>query len=405
MSREQKLSELFDPDAKPYALEGVRVVEISNTNFVAQIAAAILCELGAHVIKIEPPGGDPARYVTPYGVLIEGVGIPYYIENRCKEIVTLDFEKDRERIIQLISQADIVIDGMKPGELDRLGIGYRQLRVLNPKVIYLSISPFGSVGEFAEKFSNVPYSDLTAQAYNGYPTLIGNPYLQDEAHQTPLRAGIWVATIMAGVQAAISALVSLYWRELSGEGQFIDIAINEVLSAVHLVPYIVGFFFEKPRGKYGLIDYILYPFGYYKTADGYVAIATPTDADFRALLKILRLWKIEPDWRYGIDRISDDVERIKELDEKVRQAVARYKTSELIAKVIRRGVLYKKVPLLRSLERHIGSPVVVELYPISRVVEEKHWYIRRSLKVVTIGDKKVVIPSSPFKFSAVRVKT
>ncbi|MEM0276909.1 CoA transferase [Pyrobaculum sp.] len=405
MSSRQKLETLFEPNNKPYALEGVKVVEISYTNFAAQIAAAILCELGADVIKIEPLGGDPSRYVTPYGVLIdEKVGIPYFIENRCKNIVEIDFNNEKEKILDYVKQSDIIIDGYKPGELDHLGVGYRQIQNINPDIIYVAVSPFGSFGELAEKYSNIPYSDLTAQAYNGYPTLIGNPYLQGEKYQYPLRAGIWVATILAGVQAAISALVALYWREISGEGQFIDVAVNEVLSAVHLVPYIVGFFFEKHREKYGLLDYIIYPFGYYKTADGYVSIATPTDADFRALLKILGLWKIEPDWRFAIDRISDDVERIKELDEKLRQAISKYSTRKLLEKVNRYIQLYRKIPILKLIERHAGAPVVVELYMLNRVLEERHWYIRKSLQVVEISGRKIVIPASPFKLSATRTK-
>ncbi|MEM5830404.1 MAG: CoA transferase, partial [Candidatus Aenigmatarchaeota archaeon] len=316
------LQELFKPEGKPLPLEGVLVVEISYTNFAAQIAAAILAELGARVIKIEPPEGDPSIYVTPYGVTLDNnIGIPYFIENRYKEIIKLDFSKDKEKIIEILSKADIIIDGMKPGHLDKLGLGYRQIEAANPRAIYIAISPHGHFTEYAELNANIPDSDLTAQAYNGYPSIIGNPYLTDEKHLAPLRAGVWAATAMAGVHAALSALVALYWREISGEGQFIDVATYEVLSAVHIVPYIVGFFFEKPRTKYGLIDYIIYPFGYYKTLDGYVAIATPTDADFRALLKLLKLWKIEPDWRYGVDRISDDIERIKELDEEVRNRI------------------------------------------------------------------------------------
>jgi len=403
MSREEKLRELFTGKDKPLLLEGVSVVEISKVNFAAQIASALLAELGARVIKVEPPGGDPARYVTPFGVLIREVGIPYFIENRYKEIFEADLRD--EKVFQLLSNADVVIDGMKPGVLDNLGLGYRQLSAANPKVIYVAVSPYGHFGEVAEKNANIPDSDLTAQAYNGYPSIIGNPYLTDEVHSYPLRAGIWAATIMAGVQAALATLVALYWREVSGEGQFIDVATHEVLSAVHIVPFIVGLFFEKPRTKYGLIDYIIYPFGYYKTADGYVAVATPTDADFRALLKILGLWKIEPDWKYAIDRIADDVERIRELDEKMRNAISKFKTKELIYDVLRRRAFFRRVPLLRWLERHAGSPVVVELYPLERVVTEKHWYIRNSLQIIKLLNRDVVIPLSPFKFSHVKTRS
>jgi len=405
--REEKLRELFSSEGKPMALEGVSVVEISDTNFAAQIASSILAELGAHVVKVEPPEGDPARYVTPYGVTVEGVGIPYYIENRYKEVVRVDL-REHGKISSIVEKADVVVDGMRPGLLDSLGLGYRQLSEKNPRLIYVAISPYGHFGDFAERNANIPDSDLTAQAYNGYPSIIGNPYLTDEAHSYPLRAGVWAATVMAGVQAALSAILALYWREVSGEGQFIDVATHEVLSAVHIVPYVVGFFFEKPRTKYGLIDYIIYPFGYYRTADGYVAIATPTDADFRALLKVLKLWSIEPDWRYGIDRIADDIERIKELDDIMRSVVSRYRTRELIRKVIKRGyltrILARVIPPLRRLERHLGSPVVVELHPIERIVQERHWYIRNFLQIKKISNKNIVLPLSPFKFSNVRTR-
>lgn len=377
-------------------LKDITVIEISNTNFAAQIAASMLCELGAKVIKIEPPGrGDPARWVTPYGTLIEDKGIPYFIENACKEIVYLDMDNDKEKIIDIIKKSDILIDGLKPGEMHTRGFGYLEIQKLNPRAIYLAISPYGHFTTYAEKNANIPDSDLTAQAYNGYPSLIGNPYLEDKEHEAPLRAGIWVATIMAGVVGAFAALVALYHREFTGRGQFIDIATHETLSLIHLVPYIVGFFFNKSRPKYGLLDYIIYPFGYYRTKDGYVAVATPTDADFRALLKVVKLWKIEPDWRYAIDRISDDIKRIKELDDLIRSKIKEYTTLELIKKLIKYNSLYRKFVIFRPLQRHIGNPVIVKLYTLREVVNESHWYIRQSL----IKYNNIILPNSPFKLS------
>ncbi|MEM1578223.1 MAG: CoA transferase, partial [Archaeoglobaceae archaeon] len=289
MRRDEILMKLFSEDSKPFALEDVNVVEIADANFSAAIAGSLLAEMGARVLKIE--FDDEAKKITPWGVEIGGVGIPYLVESRNKEIIKFSDEA-KEKIFS----ADIILDGTKPGYLDSLEIGYRQISEKNPRAIYVAISPFGHYTSKAKEFRNVPDSDLTAQAYNGYPTLIGNPYLKGE-HSYPLRAGIWAAWAMAGVNAAIGAMIALLERQKSGKGQFVDIATNDAIAVVTTFPAVMGFLFDKPRGRFGTIDYLVYPFGYHRVKDGYIALATPTDADFRALLKILRRWDLEPDWK------------------------------------------------------------------------------------------------------------
>lgn len=388
--RDEILAKLFSYEGKPSALEGSKVVEISKSNFVGSMVGALLRELGAEVVRVELPG-DSTRELSPYGVKIKGVGIPYIIENAGKRIVHLDLgrEEDREELKKLLLSCDVVIDATKPGYLDSIKLGYRYISNENPRIIYVAISPYGHFSKESRELCDIPDSDLTAQARNGYPSLIGNPSIRP----IPLRAGIWAAWSMAAICAVTGVLIALYERLRSGKGQFIDIATHEALAAVQQFPVIVGFLFGRPRPQYGFLDYILYPFGIYKVKDGYVTIATPYDTDFRAFLKLINRWDLEPDWKYATDRVTDDVDRIVELDKEVRKELAKYSINELIRKATRRGFLPE------ALRRLVGRPVIVRSYPLKETLSEKHWYVRNSLLKVDVDGKEVLIPNSPFRMS------
>ncbi|MEM4472277.1 MAG: CoA transferase [Archaeoglobaceae archaeon] len=386
MKRDEFLMKLFSEDSKPLALEDVKVVEIADENFAAAIASSLLAEMGARVLRVEI--GEEAKNISPFGVKINGVGIPYFVESRNKEIV-----KFGEEVKERIFSADIIIDGTTPGYLDSLGVGYKQISERNPKVIYVAISPFGHYTSKAKEFRNVPDSDLTAQAYNGYPTLIGNPYLTGE-RSYPLRAGIWAAWTMAGVNAAVGAMIALLERMKSGKGQFVDIATNDALSVVTTFPAIMGFLFGKPRGRFGTIDYLFYPFGYHKVKDGYIALATPTDADFRALLKIIKRWDLEPDWKYTLDRISDDLERIRQLDEELNKTLKKFTVKELLKRASK--FRKSKLPLV---SKFLGRPVIVKINTLREVLQDEHWKIRKSFLKVKVDEKEVIVPNSPIKAS------
>ncbi len=386
MKRDEILMKLFSEDSKPLALEDVFVVEIAEENFAAAITGSLFAEMGAKVLRVE--FSDEAKKISPFGVKIGEVGIPYFVESRNKEIV-----KFSDEIKEKIFSADVIIDGTLPGYLDSIGIGYRQISERNPKAIYVAISPFGHFTSKAKEFKNVPDSDLTAQAYNGYPMLIGNPYLSGE-HSYPLRAGLWAAWAMAGVNAAVGAMIALLERLRSGRGQFVDVATNDALAVVTTFPAVMGFLFEKPRGRFGTIDYLMYPFGYHKVKDGYIALATPTDADFRALLKILNRWDLEPDWKFTLDRISDDLERIRVLDEELNKTLRNFTI---------RGLLKKSAKMRKSrlpfFGKFLGRPVIVKINTLKEVLQDEHWKIRRSFLKVKLNGKEVLIPNSPIKAS------
>jgi CoA:oxalate CoA-transferase len=394
---ERLLSEMIDPRPdKTGSLENIRVLEVSSANYPATICASMLGELGAEVLKIEPPEGDPAREVTPYGVNIKGVGLPFLMENRNKRNITMDLstETGRANLKKLAGGADVLIDAMKPGELDAIEAGYRHLSDVNPSLIYVAVSPFGHFTSKAERCRDIPDSDLTAQAESGFSMLIGDPR-EPEPYNYPLRAGIWAASYMSGALATAGTLTALLHRNKTGEGQMVDIATNDAISAWQGFSAVWGFTMEQPRVRIGNFDWGLYPYGYYKAKDGYVTVCAALDHDFRGLLKILGRWDLEDDWKFLFDRLTDDPEKLQELETEIEKEIAKYTCDELFRKTFEYGIKATRDKL-----RSKGFPIVVETKLPHQVVEEKHWQIRKSFQEVDVpGFGKITIPASPPQMS------
>jgi crotonobetainyl-CoA:carnitine CoA-transferase CaiB-like acyl-CoA transferase len=275
-----------------------------------------------------------------------------------------------------------------------LGIGYKQLSQLNPGLIYVAISPFGHFTSKAEEFRNVPDTDLTAQAESGYPAIHGDPKAP-EPYNYPLRAGMWAAWYMAAGLSVAGTLVALYHKRKTGEGQMIDIATNDAITTWMAHSIIWGFTMEMPRVRLGSFDWCLYPYGYFKCKDGYVTIATSRDEDFRGLLKILGRWDLEDDWKYMLDRITDDIDRLEILGAELDKELAKYTRDELVKKA-----LDYSAKASRDRLRAKGLPIIVKTLTPSEVLKEQHWKVRNTLIEVnhpTHG--KFILPASVPKMS------
>jgi CoA:oxalate CoA-transferase len=378
------------------ALEGIRVLEIGHANFPGLVCGAMLGEMGADVIKIEPPEGDAAREATHHGRYIQGVGIPFVMESRNKMMITVDFEDEQGigNIKKLAEKADILIDAMKPGYLDTLEIGYRQLSLTNPRLLYACVSPYGHYTRKGSDFRNMPDTDLTAQSESGYPALTGDPRLP-EPENYPVRAGVWAATYMSAAVCVAGIMTALLHRDHTGEGQMVDMATYDALSAWMGFSHVWGFTNEKPRTRVGNYDWCLFPYGYYQAKDGYVTVAASSDADFRGLIKILGRWDLEDDWRFLFDRISDDPDKLDELEKEIKKEIGRHTLEELSKKTLAYGAKAAKDKL-----RSMGFPIIVKTLTPREVLTEKHWKIRHSFEELDIKDHgKVTIPSLPPRLS------
>jgi CoA:oxalate CoA-transferase len=374
------LAEVMNPEGKPEVLEDVLVLDASWENFSGIIAASFLAEFGAEVIKIEPPGGDPMRLVTPYGANLKGVGIPFLVEGRNKKYMTLDLrnsEQDRRDFARLAEKAAVVIETFAPGEMDSWGIGYRQLSQKNPGLIYVAITPYGQYTDKAKEFAHQPDADITCQAGSGLPAQVGDPANAPEPLNWPLRAGMWAGWYMSGLSAALGGTVALVHRQQTGEGQMVDVAAMDAYSSMVGFPATIGYTWEKPRPRIGVLDFILYPYGLWKCKDGYVVIAAPRDHDFRALLKVLGLWQLEDDWRYTADRIPDVVDQAMLLYKAIEEKTIRYTADELV----KRALTYS-AKSARSKWRGGGVPIVMKMMTPPMALESKQFAIRRVFQEV-----------------------
>lgn len=375
----QFLSKMMAVEGKAEALDDMMVLDLSYANFSGNVTASFFAEAGAEVIKVEPPEGDPSRILSPYGANKQDVGIPYLMESRNKRHITLDLSsaEGRENLKILAKRADILIETYAPGEMDEWGIGYRQLKELNPGLIYIAISPYGHYTAKGREMAEMPWTDLTSQAESGLAALIGDLPSSPEPYNWPTRAGFYAAGYTSAVGAACGGLIASFFKRRTGEGQMIDIATADAFASCVGFPPTIGYVWKKPRIRYGTLDYGLCPYGFFKCKDGYVAIACFRDQDFRAALKLLGRWKLEEDWKTLLDRITDDIDKVLELNSVVEEAVADLTYGEINEKFSTYSV-----KAARSKWRGGGLPVTTRMLTAREVLGEKHWQVRGAFSKV-----------------------
>lgn len=395
--REIFLKAMMVPDGKPEVLEDAVILDASYANMSGDICSSIYAEFGAEVIKIEPPEGDPSRKITPYGVNRNGTGVPFIMEARNKHYITLDLRKeaDREEFKKLVKKAHVVIETYKPGQMDEWGIGYRQLSEINPGLVYIAISPYGQYGKKAQEMLDIPDSDITGQAVSGTPANIGDTPNQGEPYNWPLRAGVWLAWYISGIEAALGGAVARYYTRDTGEGQMVDVATADAYVSLVGYPVTIGYTWDKARPRIGKHDFCLYPYGFWKSKDGIVAIAASRDHDFRALLKILNIWKHEDDWRFTFDRIPDILSQIEIFYKIIETETVKYTSDELIKKA-----LEYSIKSARSKWRGGGVPIVMKVQNTGATMQNPHWAKRNSFKEFDEpGIGKVKMPVNFIKMS------
>jgi len=252
------LAEIMNAEGKAEVLDDVLVLDVSSANFAGIIAASFLAEFGAEVIKIEPLAGDPARQITPFGVTVQGVGIPFMFEGRNKRYMTLDVKnnpEDRKTFAKLVRKAAVVIESFAPGEMDSWGIGYRQLSVDNPGLVYIALSAYGQYTDKAKESAKMPDTDLTSQAGSGLPAQMGGLPNEPEPLNWPLRGGMWAGWYISGLSAALGGTVALIHRQNTGQGQMVDVAGMDAYSSMVGMPATIGFTWEKARPRIGVMDF------------------------------------------------------------------------------------------------------------------------------------------------------
>jgi len=355
---------------KPEALEGVRVLDISYGNFAALFASSILAELGAEVIRIEPPEGDIARKMTPFGILHKGTGLAYLVEGRNKFHITLNLKtkEGREIYKKLVKKSDVVIESFKPGEADRLGIGYRQLREINNSLIYAAISAYGY---FGSEVNAKPDYDIIDQARSTVMFVTGEAEFDPEVpeeYKVPLRMGNWMGWYTGGAWAAYAILLALYWRSFSGRGQFIDICPSEAL--LRHANYNIQYYHEARKivPRAGPYDPAVFAYTVVRAKDAYVFIAGYTDPNWKGLTTMIGRPDLFEKYPTPKERLvfENQIEMRKEI-----QKWAETKTANEILDLAMKHNLDKS---------KVGTVVVGKIYSPKESSELEAWYERDILK-------------------------
>ena len=208
------------PETRCELLRPYRVLDL--TNEFGELAGRILADLGADVIKIEPPEGDPSRWRPPFVAQADREGsLAWWASNVNKRSVMLDLSdvEGQSHFRRLVQTTDFVLESFTPGFLDGLSLGYRALSEINPRLILVSITPFGQTGPY----SSYPATDLTLQALGGFL------YVNGDADRPPLRISADLAYRHGGGQGAAGALAALFHRNRSGRGQHVDVSIQDYI--------------------------------------------------------------------------------------------------------------------------------------------------------------------------------
>jgi len=292
------------------ALAGLRVLDLSRV-LAGPWAGQLLADLGAEVVKIERPGtGDDTRTWGPPW-LPDDAGQPttesaYYLSaNRNKRSVTIDIgtPEGQALIKELAANADILLENFKVGGLDQYGLDYASLRTVNPRLIYCSITGFGQTGPYA---SRAGY-DFLIQGMGGLMSLTGRP--DGEEGEGPVKVGVALTDVMTGLYASVAVLAALAYRERTGLGQHIDLALLDVQIATlanQASNYLVGGIAPKRMGN---AHPNIVPYQDFPTGDGYMIIAVGNDGQFKKLCETLD----RPEWS-GDERFATNPQRVMNRD-------------------------------------------------------------------------------------------
>jgi formyl-CoA transferase len=247
------------------ALNGVKILDLSRV-LAGPLCTMMFADMGAEVIKLEIPNkGDDTRAFGPF----QNEESAYFMNmNRNKKGITLNLKGEgKELFLKLVEQVDILIENYRPGTMEKLGIGYEELKIINPSLVYGCVSGFGHYGPYSER----PGYDLIGQAMSGIMSVTG------WSEEEPTRIGTAMADVLAGLSLTSGVLAALHYSKQTGIGQKVDVGIMDsgILSLQIITPtYLVGNELPKPTGNRYLSNY---PTDSFKAKDGNYVISAAND--------------------------------------------------------------------------------------------------------------------------------
>jgi len=268
-------------------LKSLRVIDLTRI-LAGPFCTQLLADLGADVIKIEGPRGDPVRQ---QGIMVDGLSWYFAQFNRNKKSVVLNLygDSDKNTLSRLLETADVLVENFRPGVLSDMGFGPGELEILNPRLIHASVNGYGTTGPYADR----PSFDFIAQAMSGFMSVNGPP------DGEPQRAAPPISDLVAGLYCAFGILAALHERESSGVGQQVESSLTGGL--ISMLAYLSAEYFatgEIPK-RTGNDHPIVSPYGLFRAKDGMIAVAPSTDVYVEKFLSALGLEQLLSDPHYA----------------------------------------------------------------------------------------------------------
>ncbi len=298
-------------------LQGIRVLDFTRV-LAGPAASLALADLGAEVLKIEPPGtGDETRSFPPFR---QGESHYFLSINRGKKSIVVDLKTETGLALvkDLSTKCDILIENYRPGVMDRLGLGYATLSALNPRLIYCAISGFGMTGPLRDR----PSFDIVMQALSGALSVNGEP------ERPPTKLGIPLGDLVGGINGPMGILAALYERSVTGRGRLIDVSLFDgMIGMLSYLPQLAFFTGEDPKPQ-GSQHPNLVPYGVFPCADGSIVIACLTNSFWGNICRALGMG----DW--AGDALFDTLEKRRDLrgvvNERISGITSRKTMNELV---------------------------------------------------------------------------
>jgi crotonobetainyl-CoA:carnitine CoA-transferase CaiB-like acyl-CoA transferase len=307
------------------ALDGMRVLEITQV-MSGPFCGLLLADLGADVIKVEKPDGDDSRRMAP--PTINGESAAFMTINRNKRGLGLNLksEEGREIFKRLAARADVLIENFRPGTMAVLGLGYEDLSALNPALIYCSISGFGQTGPYSERGG----FDLVAQAMSGLMSITGHP------DQPPVKVGVPIADLNAGLYACYAVLAAYIHRLKTGQGQRIDTSLLEAGLAYTFWESAIFFATGENPPPMGSAHRLLAPYQALRASDGYLTVGAGNQRNWEQLCRVIGREDLSSDSRFATN--GDRTRHQRELAETLEAVFATRSVAEWLAALERAGV-------------------------------------------------------------------
>jgi len=353
-------------------LAGIRVLDFTRV-LAGPAATLALADLGAEIIKIEPPGsGDETRTFPP---MRDGESHYFLGNNRGKKSIVIDLKTEEgvQLARSLAAKCDILVENYRPGVMDRLGLGYETLSQLNPRLIYCAISGFGMTGPLRDR----PSFDIVAQALSGVLSVNGEP------GRLPIKLGLPMGDLVGGINGPIGILAALHERHLTGRGRLIDVSLMDGL--IGLLGYIaqLAFFTGEDPSPQGSQHPNLVPYGAFPAKDGAIIIACLTNGFWSRICDALGFPEA------GADPAYDTLQKRRDCRDRVNEMIAEKTRQFSVDELVEIFTLHQvpHAPIL-GIHEALEQPQSVAR---EMVVETEH----KTLGPIRIVNRSIKFPGNP----------